>query len=133
MDLAKLSLRTAASAGAVLHLKDPVTGEPLFDGDKPVTITVRGVESQELREKARDIERRKLGGEKLDDAQIGAEKLASITADWSGIALHGPDPLACTFENAVRLYLDADAEWIVEQVGPFSRDRRNFVKNRPTG
>lgn len=130
MDLAKLSLRTAADKGAVLHLKDPASGEPLFDGEKPVTITVRGADSSSVKEKARDIERRKLSGEDISAAQAGAETLAAMTISWENIALHSSDPLECTFENCVKLYLDPDAEWIVAQIGPFSRNPMNFKKNR---
>ena len=132
MDLSKLSVRAASSKGAVLHLKDPATKEPLFDGDKPVTITVLGSEGDAVRAKFKDIESRRVKGDDVDNETAGAEMLAVLTAAWSGIALHSDEPLECNFDNAVKLYLDPDAEWIAEQVGPFSRNRRNYLGNRKT-
>lgn len=133
MDLGRLSPRKAASAGAVLHLKDPVTNEPLMDGDDPVTITLLGADCQDLRDARRDIERRRAEGEEISEDQAGAELLAAITVGWSGIGLHSNEALPFSRENAIRLYLDPDADWICGQVGPFSRNRRNFLKNRPSG
>ncbi|SMP37053.1 hypothetical protein [Shimia sagamensis] len=133
MDLIKLSPRKAADGGAVLHLKDPATGEELFDGDKPVTITVKGADSEAVQEARRDVERRRVSGEEISEAEAGAEFLAAVTMDWQGIGLGSTKSLKCNKENAKRLFLHPDAEWICGQVGPFSRDRRNFVKNRPSG
>lgn len=133
MDLGKFSLRKAADGAAVLHLEDPATGEKLYDGETPVTITVRGMDCTALREKRKDIERRQAEGEEISPEQSGAELLAAVTVGWSGIGLHSDEELPFSFENAVALYLDPDAEWICGQVGPFSRSRRNFVKNRPSG
>lgn len=133
MDLIKLSPRKAADGGAVLHLKDPATGEELFDGGKPVTITVKGADSEAVQEARRDVERRRVSGEEISEAEAGAEFLAAVTMDWQGIGLGSTKSLKCNKENAKRLFLHPDAEWICGQVGPFSRDRRNFVKNRPSG
>ncbi len=133
MDLIKLSPRKAADGGAVLHLKDPATGEELFDGGKPVTITVKGADSEAVQEARRDVERRRVSGEEISEAEAGAEFLAAVTMDWQGIGLGSTKSLKCSKENAKRLFLHPDAEWICGQVGPFSRDRRNFVKNRPSG
>lgn len=132
-DLARMSLRAAADKGAVLHLKDPATNDPLFDGDEPVTITLLGANSQAMIDKAKEIERRRVEGETIDDAQAGAEQLAALTVAWSGISVNSDKPLECTFENAVKIYLDPHTEWVVEQIGPFCRSRRNFVGNRQKG
>lgn len=133
MDLAKLSPRQAAEPGAELHLKDPATGDPLYSGKTPVTITVRGGDSEVVAEKRKEIERRRAKGEEINEAEAGAELLAAITIRWKGIGLRSTKALPCSPENAKKLYLDPDAEWICGQVGPFSRNRRNFVKNRPSG
>lgn len=133
MDIAKLSPRKAADGGAVLHLKDPATGDPLYDenGD-PITVEVLGADSDVVKEKRREIERRRAKGEDIDEAESGADFLAAITVGWQGIGLHGSKPLKFSYANARKLYLDPDAEWVAGQVGPFSRDRRNYVKNRPS-
>ncbi|GAA6162569.1 hypothetical protein NBRC116590_02730 [Pelagimonas sp. KU-00592-HH] len=130
MKLDKLSPRLAANSPATLHLKDPATGERLFDGKTPVSMEILGADSDALEVKQKDIASRQLAGENISEAQSGAEMLASITVGWTGIGLHSDEELPFTFENAVRLYLDKDSEWICGQVGPFSRDRKNFVTNR---
>ncbi len=129
MDLTKLSVRKATSKPATLHLKHPFTGEMLEADGKPVTIDLLGAESDAVRAKAKEIEKRRAAGVEMTDAEAGAEMLSAITVGWSNIGLGSDDELAFSPENAKRLYLDPDAEWIVEQVRPFSLTRKNFVAN----
>lgn len=131
MDLGKLDVKAASEKGAVLHLKHPMTGEKLFDGDEPVTITVIGRDSPAVSAVMKDLDRRKSKGEDIDEHERGLELLAAVVKDWSGIELDG-EPLECNKANARKLFADPRTEWIGEQVGPFALSRRNFAQNLPT-
>ncbi|MFY0681889.1 MAG: hypothetical protein JXR13_15070 [Thalassovita sp.] len=132
MNLTKLSPRAAAQTPVKLHLKDPATGELLYDGKDQVTISLLGAESPERENKHNELKLRRAQGEEISDERSGAELLASITTDWNGIGFGSSEAFPFSLENAVKLYLHPDTDWIVEQVGPFARDRRNFLKNRRT-
>lgn len=131
MDLGKLDVKAASEKGAVLHLKHPMTGEKLFDGDTPVTITVIGRDSPAVAAAMKELDRRKSKGEDIDETERGLELLSAVVKDWQGIELDGA-PLDCTKANARKLFADPRTEWIGEQVGPFALARRNFAHNLPT-
>lgn len=133
MDLGNLSPRAAAAKGAKLHLKDPATGEPLFDGKKPVTITLLGAEAEKVAEFSLALEKRRLKDPSITDEEAGAEILAEMTLGWENIGFGDEADFPFSTENAIKLYTDPRTEWVAGQVGPFSRDRRNFIQNRPSG
>ena len=133
MDLTQFSPRRAADRPRELHLKHPATGEPLFDGGEPVTITLLGSESRAMRDKVRELERRKLDGEEITPELEGAEKLAALIVGWKGIGLGSDDDLPYSPENARRLAENEHAMWIVEQIAPFVSARRNFFMAPPAG
>lgn len=130
MDLTALDVKAASEKGAVLHLKHPMTGEKLFDGDEPVTVTVIGRDSPSVRSAMLDIERRKAKGEDITKEDEGLELLAVVTLGWSGIEFDGK-ALEYSKSNARKLYSDPRTDWIGEQVGPFALNRRNFAHNLP--
>lgn len=132
MDLTRFDVKAAAEKGAVLHVKHPSTGEKLYDGKTPVTITVIGRDSPSVVAAMRDIERRKAKGEDIDRNEEGLELLSAVVTDWQGVEFDGK-PLKCTKANARKLFSDPRTEWIGEQVGPFALSRRNFAQNLPNG
>tara|TARA_Y100000310_G_scaffold324866_2_gene387347 strand:- start:13194 stop:13604 length:411 start_codon:yes stop_codon:yes gene_type:complete len=135
MDLSKLSVESAADKGAFLHLKDPATGDPLFDpvSGESVGIFLRGNDSAQVKEASRKLDLKELRGDTDTQKELLAELLAVATISWTGIGFGSEEEeFPCTPENAKKLYSDSDTDWIVEQVVPFMRLRRNFVGNRPS-
>lgn len=121
-------LTKAANEGATLTLYHPKTQEPFYDGDDPVTITVKGNDSDEFKAALSDIvdahSDRKKG--KLAQAETRAIMLmARVTTDWSGIDWEGK-PLEFTQANARMLY--RARPWIRQQVDEFVQEKANFGK-----
>lgn len=135
MDIA--SLTAVDDDGAVLHLRHPVTGAPLFDGDKPVTITLAGKDSQRYRTAQRVNANRYIRqGRKITptvesfEADM-TEVLAACTVAWTCIDLDG-DAVPATKEGARKVYTDPRCAWMREQVDAFIDDRANFSKASAT-
>ena len=129
MDIA--SLTVVDDDGAVLHLRHPATGAPLFDGETPVTITLAGKDSQRYRTAQRIISNRNIRqGRKVQHTvesfeADAIEVLAACTVTWSGIELDGA-AVPPTKDNARKLYADPRCAWLREQVDDFIDDRANF-------
>lgn len=128
MDLTALDTATPASVGEKLQLRHPFTGEDLAG----VTITLRGLDSDEYQTTFRSIINRKLEksnaiqtAEKLEQENI--ELLVSVTMNWDGIEVDGKH-IPYSSERARLLYSDRRFPWIREQVEGFIGDRRNFWK-----
>jgi hypothetical protein len=133
MDLAKLAIKTD---GEALHLRHPVTREPLGEGDKAVTITLVGMDSKEFSAAKREITNRRLRMKRSDrvDADYledeAVSMLVACTKAWSNMVFNG-EALACTRENVTALYLNPEYLWLREQVDEFIGARENFVKPSP--
>ena len=131
MDIA--SLTVVDDDGAILHLRHPATGAPLFDGDEPVTITLAGKDSQRYRTAQRIISNRNIRqGRKIvptvESFEADAvEILVACTVAWSGIEVDGKAVMP-TAENARKVYSDPRCAWLREQVDAFIDDRANFSK-----
>lgn len=135
--------KSRANQGAVLHLINPVTGEPAYNGDTPVTITMLGKQSdahidfvnaqvRELRKEA--AKNPKAKAKKKDDEydlregiEELAEKLARMTIDWTGLEENG-QKIPLDHENKKRVYIDYFN--IREQANEFFEDAEgvNFIK-----
>lgn len=126
MDLTDLNLSAAGSSD--LTLCHPATGEDLYDGDSPVTITLLGKDSKEYRAAVAKRANSHLRNRKVQTVeqaqQDGIDLLASVTVDWSGITENGED-LECTPAEVKRVY--REYAWIREQVDEFVDDRSNFL------
>lgn len=144
MDLGKLDVAGKAAAGFKLVLSHPGTGDPT-----DVFITVLGRDSAEYRKLSAEQQRRRLnkmvksGRARLEQTDDDLDKdtvalLAACTKGWGTTAevlpegaradvltYHGEE-LACTRENAVRVY--TEQLWIREQVEAAVLDRANFLK-----
>lgn len=102
-----------------VHIRHPIKG-PLYEGDKPVTITVYGPASDVYAESMRVYRKRLLkhGGKinKIPMDVIDAadnERLATLTESVSGLTLDGDK---ITPKNVRKLYDDNRFGWIKEQV-----------------
>jgi hypothetical protein len=98
--------------GVVVHLDDPVTGEPATYGDgQPVTLTVAGSYSQRFREaEAKRLaqwakQRRAPKGAEIQDSQ--RETVVACVLAWDGIfdrpPAEGGQPLPCLPEHVRKL------------------------------
>lgn len=105
------------------------TGEPLINGETPVTITVKGPDSAAYRKAARDVQQKRIkivsaGGE-FDDEQAEIELLAAVTIAWTGFH-DGKAAAQCTPENAALVYKRFPV--VKDQVNARVSSRRNFIK-----
>lgn len=129
MDFANLDLATAAANGAEMHVRHPVTDEPLTHEGSPVTIRLRGHDSPEFRAVSMDIARRSARKSGSVPAQESEKRIADLmfklTISWTNVWLNG-EPLEFGRENAINLY--TTHTWLREQIDTFVTDRGNFFK-----
>jgi hypothetical protein len=137
LDFSNYDSKAPAEAGATIDILSPATGDPLMDGDTPVTITILGIDSAKLRGIARRLTElrinnlRKGKNDEFDAAEAEAQKvslLAAATLAWSGIGLGSTEPLECNEKNAKILYSDPRFPWLVEQIDKAIADRQRFFK-----
>jgi len=126
MDLSQLNVSAAGSSE--LTLRHPATGEDLYDGDNPVTVTLLGKDSKEYRQAVARTANSRLRNRKVQTVeqaqQDGIDLLSAVTLGWQGITENG-EPLECTQHEVKRVY--REYAWIREQVDEFVDDRSNFL------
>lgn len=139
MKLTNLETKTGASKGAFLHLRHPALGHYLYTGEgadelgraidkakaEKVGCDVLGMESERVREKAREINRRKT--KNPDDAEAeeqGIEFVSSLVTGFHGITDEAGKPLQATPEGKRTFFEQSDD--LVNQVMNFAGERANF-------
>ena len=140
MDFTAFDSRAAAEQGRELHLQHPATAEPIFDGDKPCIVIIRGTESREAQAALAKIRKMKVAEDKeADEASL---------EDMHGRLVETAMPLVIGFKNINRGDKPAtapdDVEWFlnlqlingiegersfVEQVVNYATKRSNFLGN----
>jgi hypothetical protein len=100
-----------------VELRHPTTGAPLMEGDKTVSITLKGMHTDAWGDEVRrqseaDEKRKKSAAESRRDA---ARLYACVTVAWSGIT-KGAKEVECTPEEARKLYEPESAAWLRSQV-----------------
>ena len=138
-DLSVFDTVSAANEGADLHLLIPGTKEPAYadkEEKKPLIISLLGYDSdaytKELQKKAKQ-HRRNTAKNKQDDIDIDkvvretCELYAKLTTGFKNIPGEDGKELACTFDNAFKLYMDYKD--IRVQVGEFISEQANFTKD----
>lgn len=145
-DLSDLNTIAGSNEGAVLHLRHPGNGAPLYIVDPtdqnpektkrrklPMRITCYGVDSARWRKKIRkvgnkQIEARMRRGGKVTYEQQEADDLElaiTCTKSWENIYLEGK---ALPFNDYyVQTFYETNP-WALEQALEFMRDRSNFLK-----
>ena len=123
-DFTKLDFAAKAEEGAVMQVKNPLTGEALG-----ATITLIGTDSKAFRDLAKQrataaLKRTKEEQESFDVDASSVELLAKCTLAWSGIE-EGGKSVEFSQENAVKMY--SKYHWLKEQVDRFIGDRANFL------
>ena len=134
-DFASLDIAAAADRGAELHVRDPISGQPLEVNGASVTIRLAGEDSGAYRHHERaainrrleNRQRNKVTAESLETDTINA--LAAVTLGWSNIGLDGQD-LPFNQANARTLY--RRFHWLREQVNEFVATRANFLPKLST-
>lgn len=133
MDLSQFDT-TGANQGAKMEVRD-ANGVPVLKADKtPVTITLRGQDSDEYVKHENAASNRRLqsaGRVKLTAEGLKADAIAGLakcTVAWDGFDQAGA-PLACTYETALALYTKYPI--IRDQVSEFIADRANFLPGSP--
>lgn len=127
MDLSNFNTVPAANAGAPMTVRDP-SGAPIVAADgSPVTITLRGRDSEVFLQTERKIIDRRVshgGSSAAAREQDGIDLLAKCTVSWCGIVVEGEE-LECTEANARRVY--RDFRFIRDQADAFIGDRSHFM------
>lgn len=138
MGLARLNPIAAAGRGAEMPVRNPSTGELLFeeiDGKQvAATITLLGRDAKAMKAAHLEIERERAQGKDMTDEEVGIEMMVVAIIGWSAaVCINTPGDLPFSKENARRLVTDEDTAWIGEQIAPFTLLRRNFPALTPTG
>lgn len=132
MDLSDLKPK---SDTVVVHLKHPITGDPItHDNGKPMTIKVYGAHAKEYKSVQNDIADNRLqtsfkDGERnktlsLNELRESALELASRTVVSWDITMDGKKP-KLSQESALKLFEDFD--WILEQTQQAVNDFEAFL------
>lgn len=126
MDLASLNIRDAASGGAEVELMHPGTGEALG-----VFLRVRGYDSAEVEDAARNLSRVVMKGKKPDVAEFSRKRRVTM-AQAALMDVRGGSGDTATVDAVRALMADPGFVWIIEQVEAFAGDRASFFKSAET-
>lgn len=127
MDIRSIGVRETGT----IHIRD-ASGTPLYDGDKPVTITVYGPGSKHYQRataarQARLLERlQRAGKQKVADDDMADEQpkfLADCTHQMSGVELGEKSG----YELFVAVYSEPSIGFIADQVAAFVGEWGNFT------
>jgi hypothetical protein len=141
MDLAKFDPAANAEQGATVHLRNPLTNEPLMLDGEPVTISVLGADGETFRS-ARASAQFALAATGLGTSEVArstsnyraaveeqaSNVLAAVTTGWERIKV---DDEMWTFNEEAARHLYDRFEWIRQQVGDAVNDRRRFYQGDP--
>jgi len=115
MDISKFDSRTRAEAGAPMQIKDPISKEPIMDGDKPCRVIVRGTASKSMQAKMREKQKALMA--KKPKKGKDDEDEARVMEDVHQQLCEGAAPFIVGFENMERegrpMTLD-DVEWFLD-------------------
>lgn len=113
MDFNSFDSRSRAETGAPMQIVDPITGEPIMDGDKPCRVIVRGVASKSMQAKMREKQKAAMAKKPKD----GGGDEARVMEDVHQQLCEGAAPFIVGFENVERdgnpATLD-DVEWFLD-------------------
>lgn len=135
-DLDSIDTLSASEKGVEMPVKDLAGTQMTDKGGKPVSITLKGPDSETYRKLTRAQVRKRIDraakGDKTEDDALAAEAeadaidiMAACTVGWAGINDKAGKPIPCTAENARQLYQRYPI--IREQVDLFVSNRLNFL------
>lgn len=129
-----LSSFDTTSSSAVMPVRHPVSGDPLFtDDDEPITITLLSADSEEYEQAMHDAQRSTARAAAQTDGipdPTGTQRraiavLAKVITGWENIVVNGEE-LAYSKSNATTLL--TKVKFIREQVSRFISNRANFLE-----
>jgi hypothetical protein len=145
MDFNRFDSRTAADQGRDLHLRHPVTGEPLSDEGKPCIAIVRGSEGREVQAEMAKLRAAKMEAEGEDKAATSVDGAHKALVEAARVLIVG-------FKNVNRgkspAKVPEDVDWFLnlqmatgrrnelsfaEQVAEFASKRANFLEQPSKG
>lgn len=136
MDFSQFDSRSAAEKPQELHLQDPVTGAPLYDGDQPCVVMVLGVEGKTVSDAIKRIEKLKMNGDAQSAADADVETRSLVGPMIAGFksGIHRGDKLATLSDVEWFLMLQKpmgakNSKSFLEQIMDFSMTRGNFLGN----
>lgn len=116
--------------GVTFPILSLVSGAPIQVGDAPMTITLKGVDSQAYQKAAREIQltgsKRRGAGLEYDTLEAAADLLAAVTVAWTGFQDEQGRPAQCTAENAKAIYVQVPE--IRKQVDAKVHNPVNFIR-----
>jgi len=125
MDIASID-DSKVEGGAELHLRDPLSGEKLYNGEgkkkKPLIIVMRGSDSASYKLQFSNIAN--IPSEIRDVKEAACGLLASCVIDWPNGIIEDGKELEFSTENAKGLFLRR--RWIYLQADAFLHKRANF-------
>jgi hypothetical protein len=147
MDFTTLNTKNDAEAGAFLHLKHPVLGHKLYEGEgatktgewtdktkspDAVGVMVRGTESKSVQDRVKKLRKAKLKGDDAaePDEETGLSFVCSLVIGFKGLTKDGK-PMEATDENKRAFFEQSDN--LVEQVMTFAQERSNFFRGTSNG
>jgi hypothetical protein len=139
-DLLKLDTRAKSEAGVDMVLRyppGPNGGAPIKDSaGMPVTIKLKGVNSDAFRAAKREMEQRAVERRARsitpNEAELDIDTqdyLCSITIGWSDNLTLGGEAFPPTPENIRKLWADQRWSWVSKQVESFVLAEGNFLAN----
>lgn len=116
MDFNKFDSRTRAESGAPMDILDPITNEPIMDGDKPCRVIVRGVASRAIQAKMRAKQKAAMMSKKAK-GKSGEDEEARVMEDLHNDLCEGAGPYIVGFENVSHGEKPAtveDVDWFLD-------------------
>lgn len=118
MDFNQFDSVSVANSGTWMHVTHPVTGEPMFDGDKPCRVLVLGAEGDVVQAISKEARARMKGDNKEQDPQV--------------VLLNEAKRLVAGFENISRGDAPAtapdDVEWFLRLNKAIGGNKPSFVE-----
>ena len=133
-DLTKLDIIAKSEAGTPMMVLHPKDGAPIRNDDqKPITITLKGRNSQAfkaanrvIQERNRERAARGVTSNDEEARQNEIEFLTAVTVTWDFSELDG-QPFPPTPDNIRKLWSDARFSWIADQASRFAVNDGNFL------
>lgn len=133
-DISKLDSRARSESGVAMPISNPTTGAPfLDDAGKPVTITLRGPNSEIFKAKNRELQQRRVDmaarGVKMGPEDFTRERfdlLTAMTLGWSFDTMAG-EAFPFSAANCDKFWSDGRWEWLQHQAWNFVQNDGNYL------
>lgn len=145
MNFGQFDSRGAAETGAWMQVNNPVTGVPIFDGDKPCRVLVAGMEGRAVIKKLTKISKT---FKRTDLTEVEANlkdrraEASALILEFENIENAKGEPLDASKPADVDWFLDLGAavgnpdprqRTFVQQINDFAADRANFLSPAALG